>query len=149
MITRRSALAALAAPAFLSAQSSSDEVRASIIGVGGRGSGVLRSVVVSPGVKLAAVCDIDPEARDRGATIGKDHKPDLFEDWRKLIARDDIDAVVIATPVDLHTEMAVAALDAGLNVYLEKPMGRTPEEVKAVMDAALSLIHISEPTRLQ
>jgi len=135
--TRRGILtAALAAPAFLGAPSPNDEVRASIIGVGGRGSGVLRTVVASPGVKLAAVCDIDPEARDRGATIGKDHKPDLLEDWRKLIERNDIDAVVIATPVDLHAEMAVAALDAGLNVYLEKPMGRTPEEVKAVADAA-------------
>ena len=97
---------------------------------------MLSSVVVSPGVKLVAVCDIDPEARDRGATIGKDHKPDLLDDYRRLLDRKDIDAVVIATPVDLHAEMAVAALDAGLNVYLEKPMGRTEQDVKAVMDAA-------------
>ncbi len=111
-------------------------MRASIIGVGGRGSGVLSSVVVSPGVELVAVCDIDPEARDRGATIGKDHGPELLDDYRRLLDRNDIDAVVIATPVDLHAEMAVAALEAGLNVYLEKPMGRTEQDVKAVMEAA-------------
>ena len=136
MPTRRQALVTLAAPAFLAAQAPSDQVRASIIGVGGRGSGVLSSLVVSPGVKLVAVCDIDPAARDRGATIGKDHRPELLDDWRRVIERKDIDAVVIATPVDLHAEMAVAALDAGLNVYLEKPMGRTEQDVKALMEAA-------------
>jgi predicted dehydrogenase len=136
MTTRRHALATLAAPALLAAQAPSDQVRAAIIGVGGRGSSDLTSLVGSPNVKLVAVCDIDPAARDRGATIGKDHKPELLDDWRKLIERKDLDAVIIATPVDLHAEMTVAALDAGLGVYLEKPMGVDEQDVKEVMEAA-------------
>ncbi|MEZ5363391.1 MAG: Gfo/Idh/MocA family oxidoreductase [Bryobacterales bacterium] len=136
MPTRRQALATLAAPAFLAAQPPSDQVRAAIVGVGGRGSADLKSIVGAPNVKLVAVCDIDPAARDRGATIGKDHKPELLEDWRKLVERKDLDAVIIATPVDLHAEMASAALDAGTDVYLEKPMGVDEQDVKTVMDAA-------------
>jgi predicted dehydrogenase len=138
--TRRDLLkasaAAVAAPAFLAAQNLNDEIRVAIIGVGGRGSAVLERVVKSPNVRLVAVCDIDAEARDRGASIGQATNPDLIVDYRRLLDRNDIDAVVIATPVDLHKEMAVAVLGSGRSLYLEKPMGRTAEEVKAVGGAA-------------
>jgi predicted dehydrogenase len=59
-------------------------------------------------------------------------------EYRKLLDRKDIDAVIIATPVDLHKEMAVAALEVGKSVYLEKPMGRTAEECRQVVAAAKS-----------
>ena len=138
MQTRRRALqaAALAAPAFLSAQNANDEIRVAIIGVGGRGSSVLSRVVKSPGVRVVAVCDVDADARDRGASIAQDSDPDLLEDYRAVVDRDDVDAVIIATPVDWHKEMAVAVLDSGRHLYLEKPLGRTAEEVAAVVDAS-------------
>lgn len=129
---------ALAAPAFLAAQSPNDEIRAGIIGVGGRGSALLTRAAKSPGVKIAAVCDIDEEAQARAAEIAKDHRPDVLSEYRKLLDRKDIDAVFIATPVDLHKEMAIAALEVHKHVYLEKPLGRTPEEVAAVMQAVKS-----------
>ena len=132
----RTAAGALAAPAFLSAQNANDEVRVGIIGVGGRGSSVLARVVKSPGVRVVAVCDIDPDARDRGASIAEATSPDLIVDYRELLDRNDIDAVVIATPVDLHKEMAVATLRTDRHLYLEKPMGRTADEVHAVHDAS-------------
>ncbi|MBI1355254.1 MAG: hypothetical protein GC160_12975 [Acidobacteria bacterium] len=137
-LTRRKILgaAALAAPALLSAQNQQDEVNAAIIGVGGRGTTVLTRAVKSPKVRFTAICDIDPEARDRGATLAKQWKPDLLADYRKLLERKDVDAVIIATPVDLHKEMAIAALEAGKSIYLEKPLGLTPLEVKQVVEAA-------------
>lgn len=127
---------ALAAPAILRAQSASDELRVAIIGVGGRGSRLLREMVKLPGVKVAVVCDIDPEARDRGATIAEAHKPELVNEYVDLLGRKDIDAFVVATPVDLHREMAVAILGEDFPLYLEKPMAGTAEEVKAVHAAA-------------
>lgn len=132
----QAAAGAFAAPAFLSAQNTNDEIRVGIIGVGGRGSAVLSRVVKSPRVRVVAVCDIDADARDRGASIAQATSPDLIVDYRELLDRDDIDAVVIATPVDLHKEMAVATLSTDRHLYLEKPMGRTAEEVHAVYDAA-------------
>ena len=136
--TRRHVLAAaaLAAPALLSAQNTQDEVNAAIIGVGGRGTTVLTRAVKSPKVRFTAICDIDPAARDRGATLAAEWKPDTMSDYRKLLERKDVDAVIIATPVDLHKEMAVAALEAGKSIYLEKPLGLTPQEVKEVVEAA-------------
>ncbi len=138
--TRRELLsasaAALSAPAFLQAQNTNNEIRVGIIGVGGRGSAVLTRVVKSANVRVVAVCDIDSEARDCGATIAKDSSPTLLSDYRELLDRNDIDAVVIATPVDLHKEMAVATLESGRHLYLEKPMGRTADEVHAVAKAA-------------
>ncbi len=140
--TRRSFIetqaAALAAPAFLAAQSPNDEIRAGIIGIGNRGSALLARVVKSPGVKVATVCDIDEDALARAAEIAKDHSPDVLSEYRDLLDRKDVDAVFIATPVDLHKEMAVAALEVHKHVYLEKPLGRTAEEVAAVMKAVKS-----------
>lgn len=132
----QAAAGALAAPAFLAAQGANDEIRVGIIGVGSRGSGVLARVVKSPNVRVVAVCDTDADARDRGASIAQDSSPDLIVDYRELLDRNDLDAVVIATPVDLHKEMAVATLATGRHLYLEKPMGRTADDVQAVYDAA-------------
>jgi predicted dehydrogenase len=138
-LTRRSFVTASAlAPAVLSAQSPSSEIRAGIIGVGGRGSNLLGRILQSPGVKLVAICDIDPEALKRAAETAKDQSPELMTDFRRLLDRKDIDAVFIATPVNLHKEMAVAALEVHKHLYLEKPMGRTAEDVKAVYQASRS-----------
>ena len=139
-LTRRSALkssaAALAAPAFLAAQNAGSEIRAAIIGVGGRGTALLRRLVQSPGVRVVAVCDIEEDAQQRALDIAKEHKAELIVNYRDLLDRKDIDAVIIATPVDVHKEMAVAALEVHKHLYLEKPMGRTAEDVAAVTQAS-------------
>ena len=131
----QSAASAIAAPAFLSAQGTNNEIRVGIIGVGGRGSSLLSRIVQVPQVRVVAVCDIDPEAQERASRIAERDKPDVMLEYRKLLDRKDIDAVFVATPVDLHKEMAMAALEVHKHLYLEKPMGTTPEDVKSVFEA--------------
>ena len=126
--------------ALLGAQSPNDTVRVAFIGVGNRGSFLLKHMLTVPGVKVVAICDIDPDnlkkAIDSAAAAGS--APEPYTEFRKMLDRKDIDAVVIATPVDLHKEMAIAALEVGKNVYCEKPMGLTPEQCRMVANAAKS-----------
>ena len=142
-MTRRHFISAAAgAPALLQAQSPNDVIRVGVIGVGNRGSFLLRQVLKAPNVKVVAICDIDPDrlkrAGQQAAAREGNGTPDLMTDFRKLLDRKDIDAVVIATPVDLHKEMTVAALEVAKNVYCEKPMARTAEECRQVLNASKS-----------
>ena len=136
--TRRSFLATPAA--LLSAQSPNDSVRVAFIGVGNRGSFLERHMLKVPGIRVVAICDINPDnlkaAIDQATAAG--HSPDPYTEYRKLLERKDIDAVVIATPVDFHKEMAIAALEVGKNVYCEKPMAVTPEDCRQVTNTAAS-----------
>jgi myo-inositol 2-dehydrogenase/D-chiro-inositol 1-dehydrogenase len=75
---------------------------------------------------VAALCDIKPDRLDEAATAAATHNSSTYRDYHELLARKDIDAVVIATPCDLHVEMAIAALNAGKHVYCEKPAGIDP-----------------------
>jgi predicted dehydrogenase len=111
-------------------------VNTGVIGTGNRGSYLLQGVLDQPDTKVSAVCDIKPDRLDKAATTAAKHSPAAYSDWRKLIDRKDIDAVFIATPPVLHAEMAVAALEAGKNVYCEKPIGMTGPQVLAVVKAA-------------
>jgi predicted dehydrogenase len=132
--------AAVGAAAILPAQSPNDTVRVGVIGVGNRGGFLLRQIMKVPGVQIAAICDINPENLNKAvqAAEAAGHKPETFTEFRKLLDRKDIDAVVIATPVDLHKEMFVAALEVGKHLYGEKPMGLTPEDCRMVTNAAKS-----------
>jgi len=131
---------AASSAALLSAQSPNDTVRVAFIGVGNRGSYLLKNMLKVPGVNVVAICDIDPEnlkkAVDAAAAAG--HTPEAYTEFRKMLDRKDIDAVVIATPVDLHKEMAIAALEVGKHVYCEKPMGLNPEQSRMIANAAKS-----------
>ena len=98
------------------------DIRAGMIGIGGRGAGVLRAVAKSPGVKVTALCDISQEALDRGAKICERDQPKLFKDYRAMLDYPELDAVFVETPCHLHFEMVSAALKAGKHVYGEKPM---------------------------
>lgn len=134
-------LPAVAAPAILAAQSPSDVVHVAFIGVGNRGSWLLTNMLKVPGVKVVALADIEPEtlqAAGRAAEAGG-HAPALYADFRKMLdEHKEIDAVVIATPVNTHKDIAIAALEVGKNVYCEKPMALNPEECRLVLNAANS-----------
>jgi len=126
--------------ALLAAQSPNDTVRVAFIGVGNRGSYLLHHMLKVPGVTVVAICDIDPDNLKKAieSATAAGNTPEAYTEFRKMLDRKDIDAVVIATPVDLHKEMAIAALEVGKNVYCEKPMGLTPEQCRMVANAAKS-----------
>jgi myo-inositol 2-dehydrogenase / D-chiro-inositol 1-dehydrogenase len=109
-------------------------VATGVIGTGGRGTGVLRGVLQEG--KVAAVCDIKEDRVAAAAKIAARDAPQTYTDYRRVLDRADIEAVVIATPPYLHAEMAIAALQAGKHVYCEKPIAITPESVHAVVKAA-------------
>ncbi len=105
-----------------------------VIGTGGRGTTVMRGVLAHG--KVAAVCDTNAERMQKAAELAARDTPDTFADYRRLLDRKDIEAVVIATPPYLHADMAVAALQAGKHVYCEKPVAITPASVQQVVKAA-------------
>jgi myo-inositol 2-dehydrogenase/D-chiro-inositol 1-dehydrogenase len=135
MVNRRMFLLGSAAAAA-TAQTAPQMVGTGMIGVGNRGSYLLEAAMAQPNAKILALCDIKPDRLDKAATAAARHNPATFADWRRVIDRKDVDAVFIATPPDLHSEMAVAALRAGKHVYCEKPIGVTPAQVRAVIEAA-------------
>lgn len=126
--------AAAAQAAF--GQGAGDRVGTAMIGVGNRGAHVLKGVLEQPNAKVVALCDIKPDRLDSAATAAGRDNPATYKDWRQVIDRKDIDAVFIATPPHLHSEMAIAALKAGKHVYCEKPVGVTAAQVRDLVKVA-------------
>ncbi len=108
------------------------------IGVGGMGGHHLRDMVArmkQGQVQIAAVCDVD-ENRLRAASETAGPQADVYRDYRYILERKDIDAVVIATPDHWHAVQTVHAAECGKHVYVEKPACCTIEEGKAMVAAA-------------
>lgn len=133
-------LSAAAGAATLAGQlpAQEQEIRVGHIGVGNRGGYLLKTVLKQPNVKVTAICDTKPDRLDTAATVAAAHQPATTNDYRKLLERKDVDAVYIATPCDLHVEMAIAALKAGKHVYCEKPAGINPESIKELVKVVKS-----------
>src|ERR1044071_4947465 len=135
-VNRRSFLLTSALSAGAAAGQSADKLQTAVIGVGNRGSYLLKGVLEQPNVSVASLCDIKPDRLDKAATAAVRDNPKTVTDWRRIIDNKDIDVVFVATPPYLHSEMASAALKAGKHVYCEKPIGITPAQVRAVVEAA-------------
>ena len=99
------------------------EVRTAMVGIGHRGTSLLGQVMKQERVRVTAICDIDPQARDKALSTAARFNPRSFTDYRQVLDLADVDAVIVATPCYLHAEMAAACLDAGKYVYCEKPVG--------------------------
>ncbi len=114
-------------------------VRLAVIGLKGRGMNHTQGFSALPNVEIAALCDIDDSLFERHIKqlerTGKP-KPAIFKDIRKLLEDKNIDAVSIATPNHWHSLMTIWALQAGKDVYVEKPMSHTYWEGKQVVAAA-------------
>jgi predicted dehydrogenase len=106
-----------------------------LIGCGGRMGGVRNALAHVKGVRFAAVCDVLARSRKNYLKTLKLAPKDGHRDFRELIERDDIDAVAIATPDHWHVPQAIAAIEAGKDVYCEKPLSNTVEEGRALVRA--------------
>ena len=135
-VARRSFLVTAAAAARAGFSQTSDQILTALIGTGNRGSNLLQGVLQQSNAKVAALCDIKSDRLDTAASRAARDNPTTYADWRRVIERKDLGAVFIATPPHLHSEMAIAALKSGKHVYCEKPVGVTPAQVKALVEAA-------------
>ncbi|MBP8131946.1 MAG: Gfo/Idh/MocA family oxidoreductase [Candidatus Hydrogenedentes bacterium] len=124
----------------------SERIVMGCIGVGGQGRGNMRGFLGIPEVQMVAVCDVDAahraEAKAEVEAFYAERKPDggyagcaEYNDFRELLARDDIDAVMIATPDHWHGLVSIAAAKAGKDMYCEKPLANSITEGRAVLNA--------------
>lgn len=123
----------------------SERLGVGLIGKGIMGSGHLRRLVGDPAVELLAVCDVDRVRREDGKRLAEEtyaaQRPsgtyrgcEAYNDYRELLARADIDAVVVVTPDHWHTLQAIDALKAGKDVYCEKPISITVRQGRRLVE---------------
>jgi len=127
---------ALAAPKL-------DTVRFGIIGVGMRGYELLRLTLAVEGARVNALCDVRAASLDKAAALVFEktaQRPALYTGrdtaYKELVAREDIDAVIIATPWQWHVPMALDALAAGKHTFVEVPAALTVEDAWRLVDAS-------------
>ncbi|MBP1806808.1 Gfo/Idh/MocA family protein [Rubellimicrobium aerolatum] len=109
-------------------------IRIGVVGYGYWGPNIARAASELENAQVGAIADLSAPALDRA---GRRHpSASLVQDWRDLVADTAIDAVIVATPVETHFDIAMAALKAGKHVLVEKPMAETPAKAAALVDEA-------------
>ena len=124
------ALAAKASKATGRTIGANDRINVAVVGYGGRGSYVAGQFAKyaeenNGACRIAAVCDVYEKRKRAGA---ERYKVNGYLDYRELLAKEEVDAVIVATPDHWHAKIALDAMDAGKDIYLEKPMTHTNEE---------------------
>lgn len=118
----------------------SDQIQIAAIGINGMGWSDTKAALKVPGVNLVALCDVDKNVLDKrmnelGELQMDASKVKTYGDYRKLLENKDIDAVIIGTPDHWHCLQMVEACQAGKHVYVEKPIGNSIEECRAMVAA--------------
>ncbi|MCD7971074.1 MAG: Gfo/Idh/MocA family oxidoreductase [Candidatus Azobacteroides sp.] len=103
-----------------------EEVKIGIIGPGSRGQLLMSFLKENPKVRIVALSDIYQPSIDQGRALAPEAK--LYKDYRKLLEDKEVDAVIIATPLNTHFQIAMDAFDAGKDVFCEKCLGYTIKE---------------------
>jgi predicted dehydrogenase len=150
MTTRREFLDALAvgaaglavgttAKSYAQIMGSNDRLSFAIIGLHGRAYAHLSSLKANQSTaRITHVCDVDSNTLEKfAASTQKEmgEAPAAEKDFRKILERNDVDAITIATPDHWHTPMAIAGLQAGKHVYVEKPCSHNPSEGAMLVEA--------------
>ena len=109
-------------------------IRVAIVGAGYWGPNLIRNFLACPGTKLVAVCDRDRVRLEK--VLAAYPGVETVDNFDRLLSREDIDAIVIATPVGTHAPLAIAALKAGKHVLVEKPLASSVRDAEAMVAAA-------------
>jgi predicted dehydrogenase len=120
------------------AASPADQVVLGVIGSGGRGTLVMSTFQKDAAVRVGAICDVyEPNLEKAASTAAKvaGSAPKLYRNYKELLADKDVQAVLIATPEHWHAQMVLDALAAGKDIYVEKPLCRTPDEGVKLVEA--------------
>src|SRR5688500_4296830 len=134
-LSRRSAAEAPAAKADGQTVAPSDRVSVALVGCGGMGKANLRNFLRMPEVRVAAVCDVWEHNRMTAAWIAGANAQQL-SDFRRVIDMKDVDVVIVATPDHWHALAGIAALEAGKDLYVEKPLAHNIHEGRKMVEAA-------------
>ncbi|MBX3112439.1 MAG: Gfo/Idh/MocA family oxidoreductase [Fimbriimonadaceae bacterium] len=132
-------LRAAETPARPRVMGANDRVVFGLIGCGGMGAANMRNFMTLPEVEVAAVCDVDTSRMPGDiAEVEKKYgrKPEVFHDYRKMLERKDIDAIIVGTPDHWHALNLIHAVEAGKDCYCEKPISHNIVEAKSMVAAA-------------
>lgn len=134
--TAAAAVGAVGAPA-VNVLGANEMLNVGLIGPGIRGVHLMRQMKRIEGVRITAIADIYDGWRARGVEMAKETAPEVkaYDHYKKILEDRDLDALVIATPEHAHCRMLIDALEAGYDVYCEKPMVHTWKEGQAVVRA--------------
>src|SRR6267142_2841195 len=126
--------------------SANEKLTLGFIGMGKQNSGLMHGFIRRSDTRVLAVCDVDTTRRENAKKTVETYYSDqmrsggykgcaTYNDFQELLARKDIDAVVIAAPDHWHAIIAIAAADAGKDIYCEKPMAHSVHEGRAMVKA--------------
>jgi len=119
-----------------------EKVVLGVIGTGGRGQWFLREAK-KQGAEIAAVCDVYTERLNRGRVMAGG-EPYTTDEYKKLLERKDLDGVNISTPDHWHHDMLIDAVNAGKDVYIEKPFSKTIDEGKSMVKAVRATDRVAQ-----
>jgi predicted dehydrogenase len=128
------AASALTLPASSQAQGANERLNIGIIGTGGRCRHLMGALAKVPNTRMAALCDVYEPHLEQARKLA-DPKASVYRDYRRLLENKDLHAVLIASPDHWHVPMTVAAMAAGKDVYVEKPLTHKMSENKVILDA--------------
>jgi predicted dehydrogenase len=136
MVTRREAAkgAAVTALSYSKILGANDRIGVGVVGTGSRGTYVMTLFQKNQDVEVRALCDVYAVRLDKAQQSAPDTK--TFTDHRRLLELREIDAVLVGSPDHWHRDHAIDAMDAGKDVYVEKPMCRTRDEAPLMVKAA-------------
>ncbi len=131
--------AAEVAPLNRGSKSKNDKLVIGLVGCGGMGAANMRNLMNFNDVEVAAVCDVDEnrmpgDIKDVEKKYGR--RPDVYKDYRRILDRKDIDAVIVGTPDHWHALVLIHACEAGKDAYCEKPLSHNIVEAISMAEAA-------------
>jgi predicted dehydrogenase len=128
------ALPSIVPASVFGANPPSERITIGCVGLGGQGTSNMKGFRGNPSAQIVALCDVDAGHVERARGITELDKGACYSDFRPLLARDDIDAVSVATPDHWHVPVSIAAVRAGMDVFCEKPLTLTILEGRALAD---------------